>query len=478
MTEENNTFKLDRRRFIKGAGAGTVVAGLATHASLAGAAGSNSGKTPFDYDALVIGGGFAGVTAARDLKQSGYSCAILEARNRLGGRTFYAPYGDKKVELGGTWIHWMQPFIWTEVMRYDMDIIETPGASAERIIQLKDGKAFEPDIATLYGDLFAGGQAITDKARQVWPRPFDTEFSKDRVLEADNDSIQDLLHKLKLTESQMALFERVLGGAVNAKTSNVSASEALRILALCGHNIGSYYDVNARYQLKDGTIALINKMVEDGKPDVRLNSAVKRIEQKPDHVVVTTATGETITAATVVCTVPLNVLKDVEFFPALHPHKLAASKEGHPGRGFKVYAQIKGKIPNVLLYGDHNEPMDEILAYHIGEDSSLLLGFGHDRSQFDIYDDRHMQATLRKYLPDIEVTGSFGYDWIYDPYSQGTWCCWAPGWTQKYGEGLRDGPEGRVFFASSDFCEGNRSYIDGAVGSGIKAARQISETLG
>lgn len=480
MTDKSTKFNPDRRKFIRGAGVTTLAAGLAAHGALATAdnTASKSGKTPFDYDSLVIGGGFAGVTAARDLKKNGYSCAILEARNRLGGRTFYAPFGDKKVELGGTWIHWMQPFIWAEVMRYGMEIVETPGASAKQIIQMKNGKAFEPDIAQLYSDLFAGGQALTDKAREVWPRPFDADFTKAQIQRLDNYSIEDLLKQLNLTDSQAALFDRILGGSVNAKTSNVSANEALRILALSGHNIGSYHDVHIRYQIKEGTSALIDKIVEDGKPEVKLNTVVKEVRQKPDHVVVTTVSGDTFTAATVVCTVPLNVLKDVEFVPALHPHKLAASKEGHPGRGFKVYAQVKGKVPNIVLYGDKHDPIDEIFTYHIGEDSSLLLGFGHDRSQFDIYDDRLMQATLRKFLPGIEVTGSFGYEWGFDPYSQGTWCCWAPEWVTKYGEGLRDGPEGRVFFASSDFSEGYRGYIDGAVGSGVKAARQINLLLG
>jgi NADPH-dependent 2,4-dienoyl-CoA reductase/sulfur reductase-like enzyme len=39
------------------------------------------------YDVVVIGGGFAGVTAARDLRRRGYRVLILEARDRLGGRT-------------------------------------------------------------------------------------------------------------------------------------------------------------------------------------------------------------------------------------------------------------------------------------------------------------------------------------------------------------------------------------------------------
>jgi hypothetical protein len=117
-----------------------------------------------------------------------------------------------------------------------------------------------------------------------------------------------------------------------------------------------------------------------------LNTYVKRIEQKADHVVVSTAAGEVITAAAVVCTIPLNVLKDVEFSPAIHPSKLAASKEGHPGRGFKVYAEIKGRMPNVLLYGDANEAIEEAFAYHIGNERSLLACFGQHRSDLPIYD--------------------------------------------------------------------------------------------
>ena len=478
MSEDGKSTLLARRQFLRGAGATTLAAGLSAHARLVGAAStSDSGETLYDYDVLVIGGGFAGVTAARDLKKDGYGCAILETRNRLGGRTHYVPLGDTHVELGGTWIHWMQPFVWAEVMRYGLEIKETPGAAAERIIQLQGGKAVELDLGQLYGDLFVGGQGLIDRSRLVWPRPFDAGFNMQGILNADTDSIEDLLNALELTDSQRALYARLLGGGTSARLKDVSANEALRIMALCGHNVGSYYDVNARYQLMDGSIALINKMIEDGKPEIKLNTHVKRIEQKADHVFVSTVSGEVISAAAVVCTIPLNVLKDVEFVPEIHPHKLAASKEGHPGRGFKVFAAVNGRVPNVLLYGDKGDAIEEAFAYHIGDDSSLIACFGHEQSKTDIYNEEYLQATLRKYLPDLEITGSMGYPWVGDPFAQGTWCTWRPDWYRKYRDGLRDGPEGRVFFASSDFCEGSRGYIDGAVGSGIKAAQQIKETL-
>lgn len=59
------------------------------------------------YDVVVIGAGFAGVTAARELTQAGRSVLILEARDRLGGRTHYqdVPALERSVEMGGTWVH-------------------------------------------------------------------------------------------------------------------------------------------------------------------------------------------------------------------------------------------------------------------------------------------------------------------------------------------------------------------------------------
>src|SRR5690606_16926200 len=112
---------------------------------------------------------------ARELGVLGFDVTLLEARNRLGGRTFTAEFAGEMVDMGGTWVHWLQPHVWAEIRRYNMDLEETLGGVAEDIIYLdyqgkrhtaKSSKlwptreAFEKVIATYFKDAY-----------EIMPRP-------------------------------------------------------------------------------------------------------------------------------------------------------------------------------------------------------------------------------------------------------------------------------------------------------------------
>lgn len=52
--------------------------------------------------------------------EAGLKVLVLEARDRIGGRSWSSDIGGYPFEMGGTWVHWGQPHVWREISRYEM----------------------------------------------------------------------------------------------------------------------------------------------------------------------------------------------------------------------------------------------------------------------------------------------------------------------------------------------------------------------
>lgn len=86
-------------------------------------------------DVVIIGAGFGGLTAARELTQRGRSVVVLEGRDRLGGRTWTDHRLGQDIEMGGTWVHNLQPHVWSELTRYGLRTVASP--SPERFLVVR-----------------------------------------------------------------------------------------------------------------------------------------------------------------------------------------------------------------------------------------------------------------------------------------------------------------------------------------------------
>jgi monoamine oxidase len=489
MTDENRyndnvPASVSRRGFMRraGAGAGAVAVGAAAGSALAREPQRTARTRGVDYDVIVLGGGFAGVTAARDSCKNGYKTLVLEARDRLGGRTYTSEFAGHRVELGGTWIHWTQPFVWSEVQRYKLDVIETPEANVEPggdVRVLVDGRCERLEKPEQLGAVFgAFGKYFAD-AGALWDRPFDASFGWNEIMKDDKLTATAVLQKMNLSPVQRVALEAYLSGLSHCPVDQASHIEVSRWWALPGGSIKALRDSCGRYRFKDGTISLIHKMIEDGKPEIRLSTPVDSVDDRGDHVVVSTASGQRLTAAAVIVGLPMNVLPDVRFTPALDPLVVAAGRERHAGTGVKLLIKVKGRLARttVTALAPTTHPLPLVATYAAADDHTVLVMFGPDPARIDYADKAAVQRALRDFFPDAVVDEVHFHPWTTDPYSKGTWCNYRPGWFEKYyGHFQKD--RGRVFFGQGDHGEGWRGFIDGAIGAGGGAALRVKARLG
>ena len=465
---------MKRRKFL-GQASGLAALALAGH-PIARAASTEAPKsTSQNYDVIVVGGGFAGVTAARDCEKNGYRTLLLEARNRLGGRTWTTEFDGSSIEYGGTWVYNNQPFVWTEVERYGLEIAETPGAVADQMFLLANGDHIAMGADQL-NEAVTGWMQYTEAVRSIVPRAYDLLHNREAALAADAISASGHMDSLRLTPLQHAfctgMIELISSGTADA----ISYLEVLRLYMVGGSEFSNFMDSAARFKLKEGTSRLIELILEDGGADVKLSSPVKSIEDNGDSVRVTVRRGEELRAKAVVSTLPMNTMASVDFKPALPKGVVDAARQRHPGRGVKIYLSVKGDVGNVATVAP-GRPLNYLMTFEQSDDRTLLAAFSSDPDLIDVYDDAALQQELDAHIPGAQLLTSTHYDWNSDPYSLGTWATYRPGWAADLHDKFQRST-GRIHFASGDHGEGWRGTIDGAIGAGVRAAAAIHRQLG
>ncbi|MEL7897120.1 flavin monoamine oxidase family protein [Vreelandella neptunia] len=470
-------FKRSRRDFLRSAGvAGAAVGGSIALGGAPNAFANYQENQRSDYDVIVVGAGFAGVTAARNASQAGLRVLHLEGSGRVGGRTFTSRFANHDLDLGGTWFGWGQPHIWAEKMRYDMPIKESSAYSSTQYVWYDDKgqrKVGSPD--EYWGMMAPANDTFYAPAREALPRPYNPLFVPD-TQGLDHKTTLEAINELSLSDEQKSLLRAFAAINGHSFADQSSYLDQLRWIALSGFSQSFMWDNIARFRFEGGTKALLNAMQEDSSAEFKLGQPVTHVRQENDQVYVTTARDETFVGKKLILAVPLNVIHSVQFSPAISNTKLDISEQGHTGSGTKIYARLKGKRPLTFGHGDQNMPLCFLWTEYDDTDSQVVVGFGASPSLLDTTSKDAIQAAVRQYLPDAEVLEFASYDWNADPFARGTWCMYRPGWLTETFEDLQ-APEGHVHFASADIASGWRGFIDGAIESGASAAARVSEAL-
>lgn len=423
-----------------------------------------------DIDVVVIGAGFAGIAAARDLVEAGRGVVVLEARDRIGGRTWWReiPGTGVMAEYGGMFFsRATQPNLAREIERYGVAVL--PGVEPEMLAWIDGDRRDEgtETIDRIQGKLASSnlGEAIritTDAFRNGGRTALDALDITAAEWAAGLDTDPESADYVKA-------FLVAMGGA---PLEHCSVLPLLWDMVELGYSPADVF-VDVGELLADGTKSLIDPM--SAGVDIRLGTVVTRVMHDDAGVHVTLDDGTVIDAATAVVALPVNVWNDIEFDPPLAEPKRRAAAQRHPGRVSKVLAVVHD-APETYFGMGWNTPINAGFVLRPAGDGRLFMGFSV-QDRVDLSDHDAVAAAVNVHLPSAVVDTTTGHDWVSDRFSQGSWLSVPPTW---FSDGTFDAlalAEGRLAFAGSDIAPEGAGWIEGAVGSGIDAAAQVQGLL-
>ena len=424
-------------------------------------------------DVIVIGAGFAGLVASRELSRRGHSVTVLEGRDRIAGRTHLEQRLGRDLELGGTWVHWTQPYVWAEMGRYGIEPV--PGAEFTKAYWHAQGQRHEGTADELMDLLDAPNQQLLAEARRYFPLPW-SPLANPEVSLIDSTNLSEAIEAMDLPEAQRQLLRSFWALNFNGKLDEAAYSQALRWAAVASGSWQLMFEACASFKIEGGTRRLAQAILEDSTAEVHLGQQVRAVRQDDDLVVVTTDDGSKYSTKKLIVTVPLNVLAHIEFQPELSTAKRAAAERGQVGMGAKLWIRVKGVHERFVVMGPENAPLNFAQVEYTDAQTTTLVCFGPDAGAVDVHDKQAAQMHLDQLVPGLEVVAIAGHNWVDDEYSRSTWPMHKAGYLSGSLAELQK-PEGRIHLAGSDYANGWGGFIDGAIESGISAARTVLREL-
>lgn len=440
------------------------------------------------HDVIVVGAGFAGLKAASELKAAGQRVVVLEARERVGGRSMAGEICGEVVDFGGQWVGPQQKLLLAEAAAQGVSV--RPQYDAGESVMSRHGKVrrYRGDIPKLP---FLALMELAVIERR-WKR--DTATLPADAWTAPRAHIWDALSLeawvLRHVRTAGAReFVRVVTGALlcvdAAQVSYLFFLDMLRrnggLQAMLGVKGGAQQD-----KFQGGAWQIAKRMADALGEAVLLNAPVTAIAQDADGVRVE-AGGRIYAARRAIVATPPGLAARIAFAPHLSaPHQSLFTRMT---MGAVIKVHVAYKTPFWRLQGlsgaavstSHDlgvvfdqTPVDERIGLLVG----LIEGRHAVAMSALSAEARRAQvmADLHHYF-GAEAAAAIGYveqDWVTEPWSEGGYAAFMPpGVMTGFGPALRT-PFGRIHFAGTETATAFAGYLDGALQSGIRAAAEVS----
>ncbi|GGG92247.1 flavin monoamine oxidase family protein [Silvibacterium dinghuense] len=470
---------------------------------------------------VILGGGIAGLVAAYEMGKAGYSCTVLEARQRPGGRNFTVRNGTKIEFADGA----SQTAIWEADSYFNAGPARLPSIHKTMLGYCKElGVPLEVEVNTsrsalLQNDDAFGGKAVEQRqaindtrghvsellAKCIQKNALDDVLSKedhDRMLEFLS-YYGDLQKDFSYTGSERSGVEKLAGAGLDTEVLR----QPLPMHALLdakfwnGMMYEEMFDMQATmFQPVGGMDRIPYAFAEKLGDTVQYTAVVKEIRKTPKGVrVVYSKSGpdQVIEADYCICALPLTILRNIpnDFSPQVKQaisevyydsaYKVAWESRRFWEQDYNLYGGlgfvVKGPV-NLMWY-----PSGKLFS----EKGVLVAGYGVE-NQSDFGKLPSMQAKFEASRAAVEklhpghgkeLTNPVYMNWGMMRYNLGSWVGAAPSYVKNRRSDYYDGPykalieaDDRIYF-SGDHCSHIIGWQEGAALASHRVTRMISDRV-
>jgi monoamine oxidase len=447
---------------------------------------------------VVVGAGLAGLAAARRLAAEGRDVVVLEARDRVGGRTEGHVLGDgTPIELGGQWIGPTQNRMYDLVEELGLEHFRTHNDDGELLLDLggKQSRVSSRRGATPR----LGAFALADLARGL--ARFDRLANRVSLTEPwattdaealDGQTFETWIRRNLRTPTGRAYFRVVCEAVFSAESTDVSLLHAL-FYTHSGTDLETLISTDRGAQqdrIVGGSIRIAEAMAASLGWRVRLGDPVRTVAQDRAGVTVTTRSGEAVAGSHVIVTLPPTLAGRLEYDPPLPSWRDQLTQRLPAGSVIKTYAVYDE--PFWRAAGLNGQVVSDTGPVKVTFDTSppsgtpgVLMGFveaGDGRRLARRTPEERREAVLDcfvRYFGDraAHPREFVERDWMAEEFTRGCYGAhFTPGVWTHYGHALRE-PVGRVHWAGAECSPVWNGYMEGAVRSGEDAASAVLHQL-